>query len=266
MNQEESKLNNQPPHSMKDSVLSALQKENVQMKPRWHFVLRGIFLVLGIIIILLTALYVSSSIVFSLRQTGVWLVPYFGFSGWLTFVRSLPWLLLILMVAFIVILEILVKRYEFAYGKPFMYSAVVILLLVIAGGVALGMTSLHEWNEDPLSSTYTQPHEVTVGTVTSETFSKNGSTYMIQDAHGQKITVSADKNTSLPDGRLKVGDQALIIGRRDDGQVQAKGIKKVTGRIPLPIPAQVQIQIIVPSNQSSPQSFQNSLTLPVPTM
>ena len=81
---------------------------------------------------------------FALRQTGVLFVPGFGSEGFGTFFMSLPWVLIALSVSFIALLEILIRRYSFAYSRPYAYSSLGVILLVVLGGIAIGYSSFHQ--------------------------------------------------------------------------------------------------------------------------
>ena len=129
---------------MKDDVLKAIQGGQVKMRPKWQFITKAALMLLGVVLVALTTLYLVSFIVFILRQTGVLFVPAFGPGAFGVFFMSLPWLLIALAAIFMLLLEILIKRYSFAYGRPFLYSALAVIFLGIAGGIIIGETPLHE--------------------------------------------------------------------------------------------------------------------------
>ena len=108
-------INGNQEKSIKNKVLEAIKSGQVKMRPRWYFILKTILVALGIVMIFLTLLYLISFIIFILRITGIWFAPAFGFEGYGIFLFSLPWLLVIISVLFAIILEVLVKRYSFAY-------------------------------------------------------------------------------------------------------------------------------------------------------
>jgi len=214
--------------SIKDDVLKGVATGNIRMKPRWHFVLRTALLASGTLLILLTALYISSFIFFNLRQTGILFIPYFGFKGLPIIFRSMPWVLICLSIIFMMLLGVLAEHYAFVYDKPIVYSILAIVALVVLGGVALGMTSLHNWHRDPLS--YTQPSDITIGKLIDE----NRDVYTIKDQKGTLIKISITDDTTFPDNGVHIGEEVLVIGDRDDGQIHATGIKRLSGHVPPP--------------------------------
>jgi len=128
---------------IQEKVLAAIEAGQVKMRPRWHFVLQAILMAMGGVLLLLTLVYLASFIIFSLRQTGVWFVPIFGSAGWREFLHSLPWILILLTGAFLAVLEILVRRYAFAYRQPLLVSALGILVVVLLGGLIVAQTPFH---------------------------------------------------------------------------------------------------------------------------
>lgn len=221
--------------SMKDSILKALDSGRVRMKPRWQFITKTAMFIAGIVLIALTALYLGSFIVFMLRRNGVWSTPGFGLQGIGIFLISLPWVLIVVSLIFIFLLEILIKRYSFAYGRPFLYSALGILALIGVGGIALGYTSFHQILFDQArqgrlpvgGALYHQfrsgPENVTVGTITKIT--DNG--YKIEGPGNQIFSVVITPQTQLPSGNaLKIGDAIVVLGQRQNNTIQATGIQK----------------------------------------
>lgn len=144
--------------SIHEHVAGAIRTGTVKMRPRWYFILQGLLFALGAIIVILLALFVSSFIIYMLQQTGVAVVPGFGLRGWYSFARHLPWLLVVLSLAFTLIVEVLVRRYSFAYRRPLAYSVVGVIGIVIAGGFVLAHTSVH-----PRLMLYAQQHRLPFG-------------------------------------------------------------------------------------------------------
>ncbi len=97
-------------HSSRLSVMDAIKKGTVTMRPRWHFILLSTLAAVGAFIVLLALVYIASLLVFFMHDSGAWFVPSFGGRGWFSFLRSIPWLLIFLIGIFALILEVLVRR------------------------------------------------------------------------------------------------------------------------------------------------------------
>ena len=92
---------------------------------------------------LLALLYFASLSLFFLHDNGTWFIPSFGGRGWFSFLRSIPWFLVLLIIVFVGLLEVLVRRYAFVYRKPLLLSAAGIVVLVIFGGFLIAATPFH---------------------------------------------------------------------------------------------------------------------------
>ncbi|HEX5429524.1 MAG TPA: hypothetical protein VFX17_00405 [Patescibacteria group bacterium] len=249
-------MNDPEQNSIKDKILKSIEAGKVQMRPRWHFVLRTILLVIGIVLAVLALLYLISFVIFALHQTGAWFVPRFGLGGLMEFLTSFPWLILLLALVFTVILEILVRKYSFGYQKPLLYTTLAIVVLVAAGGFAVSQTPFHRGLFDSA-----RLHELPVaggfyrlyGTPSSDNVAIgsivriNNPGYTIQDRRDIMFEILVDDNTNFPDGNdFGIGDSIVVFGHRgDSNQIQALGIGKITEPEPPPLP---QREILIPQN------------------
>lgn len=224
--------------SAREEVLDAIRSGEVQMRPRWQFVLRGTLAVLGGVLIALVLLYLVSLIIFTSRQTGAAFVPAFGLRGIFAFLRALPWLLITLSLVFIVLLEILVRRYSFAYRRPLIYSGAGIIVVVVAGGFLVASTSLHHRLFDRATSQrlpsfarvfyYIGPaprfSDIHRGVITSTT--TRG--FIIQSRMGEKRSVAVASGTQITENDgLELGDMVVIFGPEASDTIEAIGVRKI---------------------------------------
>ena len=122
-------------NTLQETLLAKIKEGQMVMRPRWHFVLKAVLGILGMIILAMAALYLISFILFALREAGLLFIPGFGFHGVGVFLFSLPWILILVSLIFIFLLELLVKRYAFGYRKPLLYSLFGVLGLVVLGSI-----------------------------------------------------------------------------------------------------------------------------------
>ena len=224
--------------NIEQSVLTAIKSGRVKMRPRWQFVLRATLIAVGVIVMFLALLYLVSFILFVLHQTGAWFVPAFGPSGWFAFFHRLPWVLIGLAILFIIILEVLVRRYAFAYQRPLLASALSILGIVLIGGATISATRFHvglfnsaRHNGLPViggmyrgfgMSRFDDIHR-------GEIIQMAGNTFVIQDDDGDTSTILLTPETRLPFGDdFTASDTVIVFGvPGPDGTVRAFGIQKV---------------------------------------
>ncbi len=224
-------------NSIYRDIQKSIESGRVCMRPRWHFILRAGLSAVGAVLVFLTLLYLTSFILFALRESGVLFVPAFGRFGWWVFLLSLPWVLIIFILFFILLLEIMVRRYAFAYRRPLLYSAIGIMVLVASGGFVVAATPLHhrmvrlaERRDLPLAGPmyhhYRDPRlrNVHPGEVTA--IQDRG--FAMQNRRSEVIMVTITSTTRLPTGAVFYpGDMVVVFGERANGVIQAFGVRKI---------------------------------------
>ena len=224
-------------NSIKSDILEAIHEGKITMRPKWHFMLRSTLAIAGGVIIALTLLYLASLIIFVLRQDGVWFVPVFGPRGWFAFLISLPWLLIWLVLVFIVILEILVRHFAFAYRRPLLYSALAILCLVVLGGFLVAATGLHRHfgryavrNGLPFAGPlYRDAGRPTLPDVRrGKVLNTTTTGFIMKSIPGDIVRVIITPRTRLPYGMdLIPGDGVIVFGHGTATTVEAFGMREV---------------------------------------
>jgi hypothetical protein len=230
-------MNNDKNKSLGDNILNAIKKGEVKMRPKWHFILRGVLLGIGTALVVLTLLYIASFILFVLHQTGVWFLPSFGFQGLGLLFFSLPWILILIAAIFIFILELLVRQYSFAYRRPLLYSALGVIFLVLIGGFILAQTDLHpHFYRDararrlPFGGELYRgygskpPRDIHPCMITEMTESE----FKCQEPDDDIVTITITPDTTFPGGTdFMVNDKVLVIGPRQGNTITAHGITKI---------------------------------------
>lgn len=227
-------------NNIKKDVLSRIKSKEVLMRPRWHFILKSALFVSGIGILLLTLIYLMSFVLFVLRESGVLFVPVFGIRGMFTFVFSSPWILVLLATIFIVVLEILVQKYSFAYKKPLLYSVIGVVLVSLLGTGIMAKTLVHERLQQsadrgslPLIGEMYRAYDregnqkVHVGTV--EELTEQG--LVIRDKHGETYEVFVNDRTRVwRDRKFTIGDEIIVLGEKSETTIEARGIRDFPDR------------------------------------
>lgn len=222
---------------IRKEIMERIRDGKASMRPRWHFILLSTLSALGIMIALLVLLYIASLVLFFLRESGALYLSGLGGRGWWDLMRSLPFSILTLLLVFVLVLEILVRRYAFVYKKPLLASVLVILALVIFGGFAIAQTPLHRQLvilardghlPPPFDSLYRppftmHPDDVYAGVIVAMT--PEG--IVIVDRGSSTTTVRITVRTRLPEGAaFMVGDRVVVIGDESaSGTIEAFGIR-----------------------------------------
>jgi hypothetical protein len=235
-------MHNDRHSAIKRSILAKIENGEALMRPRWHFVLKGMLCFFGVFLVALALLYLASFIVFVLRQTGVLYVPAFGMRGISVFLLSIPWLLVLLAIVFLVVLEILVTRFSFAHRRPLLYSVAAILLFVGIGTMVVSRFNFHvrlfhsarEFNL-PVAGPFYRGYGKGVRMVhpgTIHEFVDDG--FRMSNPRGQVLRVIILRETRFPYGAaLETGDMVIVFGPLEDETIRAVGIRMIeSGAVP----------------------------------
>ena len=211
-------------------VINKIKKEQIKMRPKIYFILRTLLISLITLLVTLFILYLISFIIFNLRASGIWFLPKFGFGVIGLFFRSLPWLLILTAVILIIVLEIFVKRFSFAYRRPILYSILGIIIFAILGSFLIAQTPLHSglfWKARqgklPMMGRFYQDFgmpkhsNVHCGTVSSTT--DNG--FYLETPRGEILTIV------IVSSNINKSDRVVILGKRDNGIVRAFKIHRI---------------------------------------
>lgn len=223
--------------NFKQNILNKIKSGEIDMKPRWYFVFKGLLLVLGLISMSLVVVYLISFILFALRQSGVGFAPAYGFRGLSMFVIGSPWLLILSSGFFLLLLYVLVSRYSFSYRRPLLYSMIGVVSLVLLSSLVIGQTGAHrdfkgyaERNNLPMFAHMYQniesdrPDNLTVGTI--EEVRNDG--FIIKTDKGETLQVIIDGDTRYRPGyTFANNEKVFVFGDKVDDKITAFGIRPV---------------------------------------
>ncbi len=225
--------NNNEQHNVKDKILNEIKEGKIKMKSKTYFMVRTVLFTLGITVLLLFLIYVASFIVFSLRISGIWFLPIFGFHGVRILFGSLPWLLILLAAILIIALEVFAERISFVYKRPTVYSLLAIIAIVLIIGLAIGFSPFHtrlfgNAREGGLpfigqfyrgfgAPRFHNFHNGSVSEITTDGFP-------ITTPNGETLRVIADD--AMKAG-LKGGDFVIVIGERTENTIRATVLREI---------------------------------------
>ncbi|MEK7187905.1 MAG: hypothetical protein AAB691_03630 [Patescibacteria group bacterium] len=233
MSEEDQKKN------VQEVVLEQIKEHKVSMHSKSYFMLHAVLFGVGVTLIFLALIYLGSFIIFGLIQSGVWFVPTFGLRGWFIFFRSLPWILILLVFIFALVLEIMVRRYSFAYRRPLLYSMLGIVGLVILGGFCMSRFNVHRelWqygraNRLPLVHGFYRQFGAPRFRDVHRGIVRMGepSGFILENDEGETSTVMITPQTRFfrfRDYDFVASDTVIIYGDRDGRIIRAYGIKNI---------------------------------------
>ena len=231
-------------NNLEKNILNKIKTGEIDMKPKWHFVLRGVLWAASTILVALIAIYFLSFILYALRESGLVFAPLFGWSGIVLFIVSSPWLLVGVVGVFLATLYLLVSHYSFSYKKPLVYSMVGLVLFVIILSSLLQVTNFHGRAGDfvnrhavpGFTSLYRgvgerSPRDVTYGKVSEI----SDMTFNLTTVSGDVYLVKLSERTKLPrHTKLHEGDAVFVFGPNTEGGINAFGVRLDDGRLAPP--------------------------------
>ena len=226
-------------NNLKNNILNKIKAGEIDMKPKWHFVLQAGLLLSGVVIVALLAVYLMSFVIFFLRQSGIGFAPRFGFRGISFFVMSSPWLLIGISTAFLALLHFLVKRYSFSYQRPLLYSMIGVVVFVLLGSWFIQQTPMHqrissfmERNEVPVfaplyrGAKYERPEGLVVGVITEVT----DTGFSLESDRDGEVSVIITDDTRMKPGTVPMrGEVVMVFGDRGGNTITAFGVRPQGG-------------------------------------
>lgn len=219
------------------AVLGHINRKDVAMRPRWHFLLQGILFITALLVGFAVVLFAGSLGIFIMRMNGTFFVPAFGSSGFSILFWSFPWLVAGFAAVVLLMLEYFVKRFPLAYRQPFLYSGLALLLVFFAGSFLADHIRLHRsFSEQALRRhvPFAEPFyrsiggqeapRVNVGTIAEWT----SGGFVMSLRSGDEARVVVTRKTKLPFGvDLNSGDVVIVLGDNIAGVIVADGLRSV---------------------------------------
>ena len=197
-------------------IFQAIKASNQKMHSKRYFLLQSILVAIAILLTFVLIIIAVSFIIFALEQNGGFLAAGFGLTGWAIFFRALPWSVVLLSLALILVMLLMLKRYPFVYKQPGLYLLLILIIVIALGSFFIEAINLHrriEENNIPvIGSLYqyetTPANFIYRGKVIQ--LVQNG--FVLQDLYGNTSTFIAASGTTLNVSGLAIGDHVLIFG------------------------------------------------------
>jgi hypothetical protein len=143
--------------NIKNTILTFVQENKITMIPRWKFILYSTLTLSAIAFLFLVLIFVVSLIFFVLSRYGFIFMPMFGFLASFHAITAVPVALFACALLILVVIEAISRKYSFVFKKPLALTVVILTLLAIGIGFAVGMTPMHEYIRD-----YAREHNINI--------------------------------------------------------------------------------------------------------
>lgn len=234
------------PHNITNQILEKIKSGEVNMKPKYYFMLKLIALGVTIFLTSIFSTILVSYVLFSIKVSGQFFLLGFGIKGFYHFFMALPWLILILDMLLIVFLDWLLKGFRFGYNSPILMLFVFTLVAITILASLLNFTSFHnslmqraERKNLPLAGSFYDGLRKSHGSQgtfrgkiisieSTTTFSMMHNDFDMNDEDNNTVEVFVPDTVNMYAMSLVPGDQVFIAGERIPTGIQAYGIHKLT--------------------------------------
>ena len=213
-----------------DEIINTIKSGETKMHSRAYFFAQAALAMISAVLLFLLIFFVATFIIFALQENGGFFATNFGPAGWGAFFASLPWTLLLLSLALVLILWILLRRYSVVYHQPFLYILLLLIvavsllcLFVSAGSIHGGIYRYVSRNSIPVvSGVYEFETAPAGGVYRGQVVTLSTSSFVLENILGQTSTVLV-----TPVG-IDPGDYVIVFGHGvATATIQASGVETI---------------------------------------
>jgi glucan phosphoethanolaminetransferase (alkaline phosphatase superfamily) len=129
-------MKNSNDNTIQEEVLNAIKEGKLNMRPKWHFILKAILRALSIIILFFALVYLLNFIGLVTHEKDFNLLD-LSPRGMRAFMTAVPWVIVLLSMSLLSIFYILIKKYSFVYKKPIVYGFFGLIFFVLFIGFVI---------------------------------------------------------------------------------------------------------------------------------
>lgn len=122
---------------LKQNIVSYIENHKVSMKPRWHFVLLALLRAITAFVVFISVVYLISFTTLIMREHELFKIFEVSPRSVHGFMLGVPWVLVLLSLALLIVLEVLTRKFEFVYKRPMVYSLFALIALVLGAGLVV---------------------------------------------------------------------------------------------------------------------------------
>ena len=129
---------------IKTNILQFVEKNKIDMIPRWKFVLYSLLWTVLALFTFTALVFTGSMIMYILSTHGFIYLPLFGIGELVQSLRSIPLILFTLTIVLVVLVEMLVRHYSFSFRKPMLTTLLTLTGASLVCSFLLTLTPVHK--------------------------------------------------------------------------------------------------------------------------
>jgi len=128
---------------LENKIMKDIKNGRVKLRSKYIFLAEKLSLGSGLILAVLLAILFFNLILFYIKETDNLIYLTFGPNGFLAFLESFPYLLIVTFIAIIFFVGFLIKKTDFSYKKSFGQWSIWLISFIIIAGTFLTFTNIN---------------------------------------------------------------------------------------------------------------------------
>lgn len=145
--------------SMENTIMNKVISGEIQMKPRWYFIVGSLVSFIGLIGLILGLTFLTSFSLFLILKRGP------GIGRIMLMLDSFPLWIPLLAIVFVIVGMMLLNRYEFSYKKNMLLIVVAVVAAILLSAFAIHTLGLDDiwFNRGPLRRIFSSDYPTGMG-------------------------------------------------------------------------------------------------------
>jgi hypothetical protein len=106
---------------LKNDLMKKIKTNQIKMKSRYNFLAKKIGLQSGLILSVIILIFLINAFFYYIKTNHLLIPLHYGPSVWQKLLHSLPYDLILIIIGLFVLLNFIIKKFDFSYKKPFIY-------------------------------------------------------------------------------------------------------------------------------------------------
>lgn len=140
--------NDNNPIKLEKRIMSEIKSGRIKLRSKYIFWAKKLGLNSALSLSIVLAILFFNLVLFYMKSTDNLSYLSFGKNGFLAFLESFPYLLVIVFVLFLLIIGYLITKTDWSYKKPFKYVALVLIIFILLIGGILASTNFSQRIEE----------------------------------------------------------------------------------------------------------------------
>jgi len=129
---------------LEEKIMSGIKSGQIKLRSKYIFLSKKLGLSGALSLSVILAIFFFNLILFYMKTTDNFIYLTFGKNGFLAFLESFPYLLVIVFLLFLLFTGYLITKTDWSYKKPFKYIMLMLIMIVLLVGGVLASTSFSQ--------------------------------------------------------------------------------------------------------------------------